>query len=52
VIRAAKAVLDRDGSIGPLELLQEMRLLEPVHVQGWRKGNEHYTPLEHVMLDA
>lgn len=28
VIRAAEAVLDRDGSIGPLELLQEMRLPE------------------------
>ncbi|MBC8870206.1 MAG: DUF2293 domain-containing protein [Planctomycetes bacterium] len=46
VLQAAEAVLDRDGSVGPLELLQQMRLLEPVHVQGWRKGNKYYTPLE------
>lgn len=46
VVRAAEAVLERDGSVGPLELLQEMRLLHPVHVEGWRKGNEHYRILE------
>jgi len=46
VVQGAEAVLDRDGSVGPLELLQQMRLLEPVHVQGWRKGSEYYTSLE------
>src|ERR1039458_5999546 len=40
VEQAAKTALNRDGSVGPLELFQEMRLLQPVHVEGWRKGNE------------
>ena len=34
VVQAAEAVLERDGSIGPLELLQQMRFLEPAHLQG------------------
>ncbi|MCX6914003.1 MAG: DUF2293 domain-containing protein [Verrucomicrobia bacterium] len=46
VVQAAEAVLQRDGSVGPLELLQQMRLLHPVHVEGWRKGNEHYPVLQ------
>src|SRR5262249_16921196 len=46
VVQAAEAVLEREGSIGPLELFQQMRVLEPVHVEGWRKGNEHYRVLE------
>jgi len=46
VVQAAEAVLQRVGSVGPLELLQEMRWLHPVHVEGWRKGNEHYRVLE------
>jgi len=46
VERAAEAVLKRNGSVGPLELLQEMRLLQPCHVEGWRKGNEHYRVLQ------
>lgn len=46
VVAAAEAVLKRDGSVGPLELFQEMRILQPVHVEGWRKGNEHYRVLE------
>jgi hypothetical protein len=46
VVQAAEAVLQRDGSVGPLELLQQMRLLQPVHVEGWRKGNEHYRVLQ------
>src|ERR1035437_7206030 len=40
VEHAAEAALNRNGSVGPLELFQEMRLLQPVHVEGWRKGNE------------
>ena len=43
---AAEAALKRNGSVGPLELFQEMRLLQPCHVEGWRKGNEHYRALQ------
>src|SRR6266481_5961559 len=46
VVQAAEAVLERSGSVGPLELFQEMRLLQPIHFEGWRKGNEHYLVLE------
>ena len=46
VVEAAEAVLERDGSIGPLELLQKMGFLHPAHVEGWRKGNEYYPFLE------
>lgn len=46
VITAAEAALKAVGSVGPLELFQHMRLLEPVHFEGWRKGNEYYRVLE------
>jgi hypothetical protein len=46
VVRAAEAVLKPSGSVGPLELFQEMRFLETVHFEAWRKGNEHYRVLE------
>ena len=46
VEQAAEAALKRNGSVGPLELFQEMRLLQPVHVEGWRKGNEYYRVLQ------
>ena len=46
VVRAAESALRRNGSVGPLELFQEMLLLQPVHFEGWRKGNEHYRVLE------
>ena len=46
VERAAEAALKRNGSVGPLELFQEMRLLQPCHVEAWRKGNEHYRVLQ------
>jgi hypothetical protein len=46
VEQAAEAALRREGSVGPLELFQEMRLLQPVHVEGWRKGNEYYRVLQ------
>lgn len=35
---AAEAVLQASGSVGPLELLLEMRLLSPFHFTGWQKG--------------
>jgi hypothetical protein len=46
VILAAETCLERDGSVGPLELLQELGFLHPVHVQAWRKGNPYYATLE------
>jgi hypothetical protein len=46
VIQAAEAILQRSGSVGPLELFQEMRWLNPVHFEGWRKGNEPYRVLD------
>ncbi|HWH72153.1 MAG TPA: hypothetical protein VNT26_22510, partial [Candidatus Sulfotelmatobacter sp.] len=46
VIQAAEAVLQRSGSVGPLELFQEMRWLQPVHFESWRKGHEHYPTLQ------
>jgi hypothetical protein len=46
VEQAAVTALNRNGSVGPLELFQEMRLLQPVHVEGWRKGNECYRVLQ------
>ena len=41
VIAAAEAALKASRSVGPLELFQQMGLLQPVHVDGWRKGDEH-----------
>lgn len=46
VEQAAEAVLKRAGSVGPLELLQEMRLLQPAHVKAWRQGLETYRVLQ------
>ncbi|MBN2317990.1 MAG: DUF2293 domain-containing protein [Acidobacteria bacterium] len=38
VEQAADAALQASGSVGPLELLMEMRLLAPSHFTSWRKG--------------
>jgi hypothetical protein len=46
VEQAAETVLKRSGSVGPLELFQQMQLLHPVHFESWRKGNEHYRVLQ------
>jgi hypothetical protein len=46
VLQAAEAELQRSGSVGPLELFQQMGLLQRVHFEGWRKGNEHYRVLQ------
>lgn len=46
VVQAAEAVLEQNGSVGPLELFQRMGFLHTVHVEGWRKGNEHYRSLQ------
>ena len=42
VIAAAEAALKAGGSVGPLELFQEMRLLHAIHFEGWRTGNAPY----------
>jgi len=48
---SAEACLERDGTVGPLELLQQMNLLYPGHVEQWRKGNPHLTPIEpHIQV--
>ncbi len=53
VMDAAEAVLAREGAVGPLELLQQIRFLEPSHVQQWRKGNEYFRTLEpHIQCGA
>jgi hypothetical protein len=46
VVNAAEASLKLNGSVGPLELLQQMQFLQPVHFEAWRKGNEHYQVLQ------
>ncbi len=46
VVAAAEATLKAGGSVGPLELFLRMGLLQYVHLDGWRKGNEHYRVLE------
>lgn len=46
VHRAAEQCLERDGAVGPLELLQQMLFLQPVHFQAWQKGHPHYVALE------
>ncbi len=53
VRRAADACLEREGAVGPLELLQEMRLLQPTHFQAWKQGNPYYATLEsHIQCGA
>jgi len=38
---AVESALKRNGGVGPLELFQEMGLLQAVQVENWRKGKEH-----------
>jgi len=45
VVQCAEAVLKKAGSVGPLELFQQMGFLQSSHVEAWRKGNEHYPSL-------
>jgi len=46
VITAAETVLEREGAIGPLELLQQIGFLYSGHVAQWLKGNEYFSDLE------
>lgn len=38
VERAANAVLEANGSVGPLEFLLQMGWLAPSHLLSWQKG--------------
>lgn len=46
VVRAAEAVLEREGNVGPVELFQELRWLSPFDVKCWRKGDDEHRTLE------
>ncbi len=46
VIQAAETLLQRSGSVGPLELFQEIGWLRSSHIDGWLKGNEYLRVLE------
>jgi hypothetical protein len=46
VEQAAEIALKQNGSIGPLELFQQMGLLQSFHLDSWSKGNEHYRVLQ------
>ena len=46
VLGAAESALKRTGSVGPLELLQELGFLYWEHVNDWRRGVPQYTPIE------
>ena len=46
VLSAAENALKHNGSVGPLELLQELGFLYPGHVNDWRKGAPQYTVIE------
>lgn len=50
VTQAAEAVLKRSGSVGPLELFQQMSLLQPVHFKCWLNGNPHFRILQQWIL--
>ncbi|MBC7815558.1 MAG: DUF2293 domain-containing protein [Planctomycetaceae bacterium] len=53
VVTAAERALKQGGSVGSLELLQELGFLYPGHVNDWRKGVLHYTPIEpHIQCGA
>ncbi len=46
VEQAAATALERNGSVGPLELFQWMGFLQTFHIEAWRKGNENYRVLQ------
>ena len=53
VVVAAERALKRGGSVGPLELLQELGFLYSGHVDGWIRGIPQLTPLEpHIQCGA
>jgi hypothetical protein len=46
VFKAADSLLKHDGSVGPLELLQEMNFLSHAHVKSWKQGLPQYSSIE------
>ena len=46
VEQAAEVVLKRNGSVGLLELFQEIGWLSPAHFENWHKGHEEYSVLQ------
>lgn len=46
VQRAAEQCLQRDGAVGPLELLQQMLFLHSTHFKAWQQGNPYYAAIE------
>ena len=46
VRRAAEAVLETNGAVGPLELFCQMQLLQTVHLKNWQNGREYCQTLE------
>ncbi len=46
VEQAAEVVLKHTGSVGPLELFQQMGFLQSFHVESWRKAHELYPVLQ------
>jgi hypothetical protein len=46
VLTAAEKVLKRNGSVGPLELVQELNFLQWRHFEDWRKGLKADSPIE------
>ena len=46
VLIAAEKVLKRNGSVGPLELVQELDFLQWRYFEDWRKGLKLDSPIE------
>ncbi len=46
---AAEGALKQHGAVGPLELLQWMQFLQPIHFEDWRKGKEYARVLESLI---
>lgn len=51
VVQAAEAVFSRNGRVGPLELFQEMSLLQAVHFASWRRGHSH-TNYDELLMEG
>ena len=46
VTESAETVLDRNGAVGPLELLEQIGFLSYAHIREWKKGNPYYDSIE------
>lgn len=41
-LQAAEEVLDKQKYVSPIDFLIGMKLLQPIHVDQWRKGKTSY----------